>query len=170
MLKSITLSFCVAVSLVMVTMFMVEETRYSLPFKTYYSSLTPDARQEVECLAENIYFESAMEPKEGKLAVAFVTMNRLKSGKFADSICGVVKQKVGNTYQFSWVGEKFKSVTNKYQWDESVFVARKALTEPSLTPFATSAFTAKSTANPLAMPPKSRQRGRNELILSSSIK
>ena len=102
MLKSITLSFCVAVSLVMVTMFMVEETKYSLPFKTYYSSLTPDARQEVECLAENIYFESAMEPTEGKLAVAFVTMNRLKSGKFADSICGVVKQKIHNVCQFSW--------------------------------------------------------------------
>jgi hypothetical protein len=91
-----------AVTLMLTTVYMVESTKYSLPFNTYYSSLTPDAREEVECLAENIYFESAMEPTEGKLAVAFVTMNRLKSGKFADSICGVVKQKIQNVCQFSW--------------------------------------------------------------------
>jgi N-acetylmuramoyl-L-alanine amidase len=102
MLRSISLTIAIAVTLMVSTVYMVESTKYSLPFKTYYSSLTPDAREEVECLAENIYFESAMEPTEGKLAVAFVTMNRLKSGKFADSICGVVKQKIQNVCQFSW--------------------------------------------------------------------
>ena len=96
MLRSITLTMTMVFSLVMITMFMAESKNYSLPYKIYYSNLTTDAREEVECLAENIYFESAMEPKEGKLAVAFVTMNRLKSGKFADSICGVVKQKIQN--------------------------------------------------------------------------
>jgi len=102
MLRSITLTMTMVFSLVMITMFMAESKNYSLPYKIYYSNLTTDAREEVECLAENIYFESAMEPKEGKLAVAFVTMNRLKSGKFADSICGVVKQKIQNVCQFSW--------------------------------------------------------------------
>lgn len=102
MLRSITLTMAMAFSLFMVTMYMVDSKNYSLPYKIYYSNLTPDAREEVECLAENIYFESAMEPTEGKLAVAFVTMNRLKSGKFADSICGVVKQKIQNVCQFSW--------------------------------------------------------------------
>jgi spore germination cell wall hydrolase CwlJ-like protein len=65
-------------------------------------NLTQDARHEISCLAENIYFEAAHEPEEGQLAVAFVTMNRVNSGKFADSICGVVKQKIGSTCQFSW--------------------------------------------------------------------
>jgi len=65
-------------------------------------NLTQDARHEIACLAENIYFEAAHEPKEGQIAVAFVTMNRVNSGKFANSICGVVKQKIGSTCQFSW--------------------------------------------------------------------
>lgn len=65
-------------------------------------NLTQDARHEIACLAENIYFEAGHEPEQGQLAVAFVTMNRVNSGKFADSICGVVKQKIGNTCQFSW--------------------------------------------------------------------
>ena len=92
----------------------------------------PEFNRELNCLAENIYFEAGAESYEGKLAVANVVINRMNSGKFPSSVCGVVKQKIGNTYQFSWVGEKFKSVTNKYQWDESVFVARKALTEPAV--------------------------------------
>jgi len=65
-------------------------------------NLTQDARHEIACLAENIYFEAGHEPEQGQLAVAFVTMNRVNSGKFADSICGVVKQKIGSTCQFSW--------------------------------------------------------------------
>ena len=64
--------------------------------------LTSDAKREIACLAENIYFEAAYEPEVGQLAVAFVTMNRVNSGKFADTICGVVKQKIGSTCQFSW--------------------------------------------------------------------
>ncbi len=65
-------------------------------------NLTADAKREISCLAENIYFEAAHEPESGQLAVAFVTMNRVNSGKFANSICGVVKQKIGSTCQFSW--------------------------------------------------------------------
>lgn len=64
--------------------------------------LTSDAKREIACLAENIYFEAAHEPEVGQLAVAFVTMNRVNSGKFANTICGVVKQKTGPTCQFSW--------------------------------------------------------------------
>jgi spore germination cell wall hydrolase CwlJ-like protein len=66
-----------------------------------YSDLTPSAKKEVECLADNIYFESAYEPKDGKIAVGMVTMNRVNKG-FEDSVCGVVKQKTQNTCQFSW--------------------------------------------------------------------
>jgi spore germination cell wall hydrolase CwlJ-like protein len=90
--------------------------------------------KEVDCLAENIYYESAGESYEGKLAVAQVTINRVKSGKFASNICGVVRQK--NTIngsmvcQFSWVCNSVKNmVRNKYQWEESLLVARKSLTQ-----------------------------------------
>jgi spore germination cell wall hydrolase CwlJ-like protein len=71
-----------------------------------YSDLTPKAKREVDCLADNIYFESANEPREGKIAVAMVTLNRVEKG-FSDTICGVVKQKTNNSSghivcQFSW--------------------------------------------------------------------
>jgi N-acetylmuramoyl-L-alanine amidase len=67
-----------------------------------YKFLTNEAKKQVDCLAENIYFESAHEPKEGKIAVAFVTLNRVKSGIFPNNICDVVKQQVNNVCQFSW--------------------------------------------------------------------
>lgn len=67
--------------------------------------LTPHARAEVECLAQNMYFEAGQEPKLGQLAVAFVTHNRVQAG-FADTYCGVVKQKTENVCQFSWFCEK----------------------------------------------------------------
>jgi spore germination cell wall hydrolase CwlJ-like protein len=79
------------------------------------SQFTKEARGEIYCLAENIYFEAGHEPTLGKYAVAFVTQNRVNSGKFADSICGVVKQKIGSTCQFSWWCEdkpKFISTNN----------------------------------------------------------
>lgn len=67
-----------------------------------YSDLTKDARKQVDCLAENIYHEAGYETEVGKQAVALVTMNRTDSGKFPPSICGVVKQKIEGTCQFSW--------------------------------------------------------------------
>jgi N-acetylmuramoyl-L-alanine amidase len=68
--------------------------------------LTPMARQEVECLAQNMYFEAGGEPEKGQLAVAFVTHNRSQSGLFPESYCDVVKQKTGSVCQFSWYCEK----------------------------------------------------------------
>ena len=50
------------------------------------------ADDEQECLAEAVYFESKGEPLEGQLAVARVIMNRAGSGRFADTLCGVVRQ------------------------------------------------------------------------------
>ena len=45
---------------------------------------------EVDCLAKNIYYESRQEPIEGQIAVGLVTINRLKSEQFQNSICDVV--------------------------------------------------------------------------------
>ena len=87
-----------------------------------------DLGQQIECMAKNLYYEAAMEPFEGKLAVAQVTMNRTQSPQFPKTVCGVVYQKG----QFSWVTEKVKGITNKYAWEECMIVARKALTEHKL--------------------------------------
>lgn len=67
-----------------------------------YDELRPDVRKQVDCLADNIYFEARSEPEKGQIAVAQVTMNRVKSGKFPETVCGVVRQKTGDACQFSW--------------------------------------------------------------------
>lgn len=71
-----------------------------------YSDLSKQDKKEVDCLAKNIYHEAASEPMNGWLGVASVTMNRLRSGNYADSVCGVVYQKHKGSYQFSWVGSR----------------------------------------------------------------
>jgi spore germination cell wall hydrolase CwlJ-like protein len=91
--------------------------------------------KELECLTRNIYWEAASEPFEGKVGVAQVTMNRVQSGKFANSVCGVVYQK--NVFyekvvcQFSWYCEgnhKMQAVSGPL-WKESETVAKKVLLE-----------------------------------------
>jgi spore germination cell wall hydrolase CwlJ-like protein len=99
---------------------------------SFETAISQDIGKQVLCMAKNIYYEAAMEPYEGKLAVAQVTMNRANSSQFPSDVCGVVYQKVNNTYQFSWVGEKVGEVKNKYAWEECLMVARKALTEKRL--------------------------------------
>ncbi len=54
------------------------------------TNLVPDREQ--RCLAEAVYFESRGEPLEGQLAVAQAIINRVESGRFADTVCGVVAQ------------------------------------------------------------------------------
>lgn len=46
-----------------------------------------------DCLARNIFYEAGNEPEEGKVAVGIVTINRVKDGRFANSICAVVNQR-----------------------------------------------------------------------------
>lgn len=100
--------------------------------------VSADFNKQVDCLAKNIYYESATESYEGKLAVAQVTMNRVNSGKFPSDICSVVYQKTTDQNlrticQFSWTCMvKELVVKDKYAWEESVMIAKRALTEPFL--------------------------------------
>jgi N-acetylmuramoyl-L-alanine amidase len=99
---------------------------------SFENAIAQDIGKQVLCMAKNIYYEAASESWEGKLAVAQVTMNRANSPQFPSNVCDVVYQKTGNTYQFSWVGEKVSEVRNKYAWEECLIVAKKALTEKRL--------------------------------------
>ena len=80
--------------------------RYDLPLKVHYSQLNSFAQKEIQCLTNNIFFEAAYEPEKGQKAVAFVTINRVKSGHFPGTICDVVKQKTVGVCQFSWYCEE----------------------------------------------------------------
>lgn len=49
--------------------------------------------KERECLARAMFFESRRSSRDGLVAVGTVVMNRVDSGQYAGSICGVVGQK-----------------------------------------------------------------------------
>jgi len=84
-------------------------------------------REELTCLARNIYFEARSEPLEGKLAVAHVVMNRVASKYFPDSVCGVVQDgtdEVLHKCQFSWYCDgKTDVVEDQAAWKEAVELA-----------------------------------------------
>ncbi|PYE89201.1 spore germination cell wall hydrolase CwlJ-like protein [Phyllobacterium leguminum] len=61
-----------------------------------------------ECLKRAMYFESNRSSKDGFLAVGTVVMNRLVSGKYPDTICGVVGQK--NQFAPGVLSRQLKSV------------------------------------------------------------
>ena len=117
----------IVISITMILPISAQEQTFS-----YEQLVAQDLGKQVLCMAKNLYYEAAMEPYEGKLAVAQVTMNRANSSKFPSTVCDVVYQKTGSTYQFSWVGEKVSEIRNKYAWEECLMVARKALTESKL--------------------------------------
>lgn len=72
------------------------------PVQHVYKNLPSHIRTQVQCLADNIYFEARGEPVAGQIAVAMVTLNRVRSPRFPSSICQVVKQESNSTCQFSW--------------------------------------------------------------------
>jgi spore germination cell wall hydrolase CwlJ-like protein len=100
------------------------------------SDITADVRaKQLECLAQNIYYEAGSEPFEGKAAVAQVTLNRAESGKFPKDICKVVYQK-NIVYdkvlcQFSWYCEGKGGVrpTNHVAYRQSMDAAKQVLLE-----------------------------------------
>ena len=58
----------------------------------YNPSATPLPEEELECLIQNIYFEASTQNEYGKIGVAQVTLNRVDSPDFPNTICGVVHQ------------------------------------------------------------------------------
>lgn len=82
-----------------------------------------DADDELHCLAVGVYYESKGEPLAGQLAVADVIINRSTSGRFARSVCGVIKQ----PGQFSFVrGGVMPTPPNNPQWRKAMAVAQVA--------------------------------------------
>lgn len=84
---------------------------------------TTDA--EHDCLARAVYYESQGEPLAGQLTVAEVIINRSRSGRFASSICGVVRQRG----QFSFVrgGVIPRPPQGARNWRTAVAIARIAI-------------------------------------------
>jgi hypothetical protein len=66
-----------------------------------------DRARQMRCLAEAIYFESRSEPEAGQAAVAEVVLNRIRSGIYPSTVCGVVYQDRNRPFacQFSFACE-----------------------------------------------------------------
>lgn len=80
---------------------------------------------QLSCMACVIYYEARGESRQGRIAVGAVVMNRVESGRFAGSVCGVVFQRG----QFSWINPNVRSSVrlNQAAWNDSVQVARQIL-------------------------------------------
>ncbi len=84
--------------------------------------------QTLECLAMNVYHEARSEPVKGQVAVASVTLNRVKSGKFPGSVCEVVKQGTRRSCQFSWWCDGKKDApSDEEAWENARRIALRAL-------------------------------------------
>lgn len=79
---------------------------------------------EMQCLAQAVYFESRGEPLDGQLAVARVVINRAASHRFPDDYCSVVTQRA----QFSFVrgGHIPAPNTSSNAWQRAKAIARIA--------------------------------------------
>lgn len=84
-------------------------------------------QQELQCLTRNVYFESGSEPYRGKVAVAQVTLNRMHSGNYPTTVCGVVNQRTNATCQFSWVCSQGLKIRNQELYAESQRVAYRVM-------------------------------------------
>lgn len=89
---------------------------------------TADMARQQRCLAEAVYFEARSESEDGRAAVAQVVLNRVKSGLYPDSVCGVVYQN-SNRYlacQFTFTCEgKSLRITEPAPWRDAVRIARE---------------------------------------------
>ncbi len=88
--------------------------------------------KQLNCLALNIYFEAAIESTAGKLAVAQVTLNRVRHHRYPNSICEVVYEgphtpsgfPKRDRCQFSWYCDgKLDEPNESPAWRESQRVA-----------------------------------------------
>lgn len=81
-------------------------------FTPRYHELTAAVKKDIDCLADNIYFEAAHEPSDGKIGVIFVTMNRVEHKLWPSNVCDVVKEKYSGYCQFSWFCmEKYRTMS-----------------------------------------------------------
>ena len=92
----------------------------------------------LRCLTQAVYYEAAVEPLQGRRAVAQVVLNRMRHPAYPHSVCGVVYQgserRTGCQFSFTCDGSLLRAPAAG-PWREAQEVAREALagrTEPSV--------------------------------------
>ena len=75
-----------------------------------------------KCLADNLYHEARGEGEKGMKYVGHVTLNRVKSKRYPNTVCGVVYQR----NQFSWTRNK-PAIKEKKAYSRARAIARALL-------------------------------------------
>lgn len=83
---------------------------------------------EIDCLARNIYFEARGESNQEQVSVGFVTLNRLASIHYPNTVCEVVYQ----PSQFSWTleNDSYKTIRDSKAWIKAKKVASYVYQSP----------------------------------------
>jgi spore germination cell wall hydrolase CwlJ-like protein len=74
--------------------------------------ITEHDERQIQCLAQNAYFEAGNQTDKGMIAVTNVVMNRVEDGRFPQTPCAVIQQRTRGVCQFSWVCEGKRNVRN----------------------------------------------------------
>lgn len=73
-------------------------------------------KKQQDCLARNVYYEAGTEEPLGKIAVAQITLNRVKTGYWGHHVCDVVYA----PKQFSWTRDERAYIEPQGRlWQES---------------------------------------------------
>ena len=88
------------------------------------------SEEQIHCLVQNIYFEARNQSNVGRKAVAWVTLNRVESDRYPDTICEVVWQ----DKQFSWTHDGLpdtpsQNVLEQKAWQDAQYLAQDVLLE-----------------------------------------
>lgn len=83
-------------------------------------SASTEIDDELACMAKIVHHEAGNQSREGQLAVAQLIMNRVESGRFASTICGVANQR-GQFFDTDSYSPRHDA-----RWDMAVDVSREA--------------------------------------------
>jgi spore germination cell wall hydrolase CwlJ-like protein len=94
------------------------------PTAPVLAAASSDLDGEALCMAKVVHREAGSEPRKGQLAVAQTLLNRIRSGRFAKTICGVANQR-GQYFNTS----RYNPRRDTPIWKAAVAVTQQALDE-----------------------------------------
>ena len=100
-----------------------------------YSQDVRERTQDLNCLTKNIYHEARGEPIDGQYAVAEVTMNRVASKHYPNTVCSVVFQenfdviRKRNVSAFSWTEIDTVGPIDRKIWNRAWKIAEEVYDE-----------------------------------------
>ena len=111
-------------------------TAYAETQNLKQAQVQKEYKEQHHCMALNLYHEARSDSELGQKAVGFVTLNRVHSDRYPDTVCDVVYQSrrdakgnpIRNKCQFSWFCDgKSDRPRDKKSWSEVSQIAHKVM-------------------------------------------